>query len=317
MRAVRWPLAGFLAGTLLVAYLLVAAQPSTVWSLLRRTSPAAAAGAAGLHAVLLAVRSARLRLLSRGRLSFGAAFSLFSAAQGLAAVVPWRLGELSLPALARWRGRASFAQGSFWWLAGRLLDLWALALWVAVAATVGMVPKVLVLPAFFLFVALAFLWVAAAFRAGWRLLQALAPRGRLRRGLSRLRVILLAFQRQRHALPVAASLSLAAWGAIAAFTAVLAQGMGLPLRLSQLLSALLGAAIGGALPFASVGNLGTLDAGFAAALAATGVPGQQALALAFALHFWTLALQLAFGVPCAWLLVRGRGLTAQGLWEKT
>lgn len=317
MRAVRWPLAGFLGGTLLAAYLLAAAQPSSVWSLLRRTNPAAAAGAAGLHALLLALRSARLRFLSRGRLSFGGAFSLFAAAQGLAAVVPWRLGELSLPALARWRGRVSLAQGTFWWLAGRLLDLWALALCVAVAAAVGVMPRGLALPALFLLLALAFLWVAAAFRSSWRLLQALAPRGRLRRALSRLRVILLAFRRERQALPVAASLSLAAWGAIAAFTAVLAQGMGLPLRLSQLLPALLGAAIGGALPLAGVGNLGTLDAGFAAALAATGVPGQQALALAFALHFWTLALQLAFGALCAWLLVRGRGLAAQGLGEKT
>jgi uncharacterized membrane protein YbhN (UPF0104 family) len=107
--------------------------------------------------------------------------------------------------------------------------------------------------------------------------------------------------------------SLGSWGLVMAFTAVLSQGMGIPLKIPSLVLAVFGAALGALVPVAGIGNLGPLDAGFAAALSTTGMPSSQALALAFALHLWTLCLQLLYGfLAMSWLALSSGSPSGNG-----
>jgi len=291
-----WRVLALLAGTLLALALLHHATFAAVRDLLARTESLALLGACAIHAAVLGLRALRLKLLSHGQLTFGKSLAIFSLAQAGAALLPWRFGELLFPPLARWVGRTRLAHGAFWWLVAKFLDLWTLALAVLLLAAAGRLPLLLLVPAGVLLGSLSAFWFLARRRQGWRLLARTLPSPAFARGVFRVRHALVAFQEQKLAQASAVGISLLCWLGVVAFTGVLTQGMGVVLSLDQLLLGVLGAAVGAALPFAGLGNLGPLEAGFATALNAGGIATKTALALGFALHLWTLALHFAFGL---------------------
>jgi len=110
------------------------------------------------------------------------------------------------------------------------------------------------------------------------------------------------------------ALSLLVWGAIWAVTLALLRGMGLPWPPGSVLLGVVGAALGSSLPVNSVGNFGTQEAGWAAALAGVGVPAQQALAAGFACHLWVLVLLVPLGLAgAAYLIAVQPGRSASAL----
>ena len=311
MKRWGWRTLALCAGTLLAAWLLRKATFAAVADLLARTAPFPLFVACCIHGVLVGLRALRLQLLSRGLLSFRRALALFSTAQLGAALLPWRLGELLLPPLARWAGQARLAHGAFWWLAGRFLDLWSLAASVTLLAAAQQLPPWLLLPAGALLLALTVVWYLSPRRRFWRFLARWAPSPGLARGVFRVRHALLAFRRSPGPQLAAVAVSVLGWGAVVGFTATLARGMEAGLAFQQVLLAVLGAAVGAGVPLASMGNLGPLEAGFAGALATTGVAPEAALALGFALHLWTLAFQLAYGLVGVALLASDRAVARQ------
>lgn len=297
MRRIAWRGLALVLGTGLALVLFLFAQPQTVWELFKQVSGLTLFAAFAVHLAIAGTRAFRLKLLSSGALGTSSALYLFAASQAFSALLPWRLGEMSLPTLARWTVKSRLSQGAFWWLAGRFLDLWSLALAVALASLLGFVPFPLLYPATLLLLSLAVAaWVSGRRRI-WHAVVRRLPSQRLQRGALRMRK-LFSDLRQRPALVVQSfALSLASWILIVTFTGLLCRGMGAQLSLQQLLLSVLGATLGAAVPIAGPGNLGPLEAGFASALSLTGVPATQALALGFALHFWTLAFHVLLGFP--------------------
>jgi uncharacterized membrane protein YbhN (UPF0104 family) len=207
--------------------------------------------------------------------------------------------------------RVSLVKGALWWLAGRLLDLWSLAALALAFALLGLLPKGLTLPAALLLLFASALGFAASWRPLWRLLWRYG--GKTRKALLCFRLAVRRWQRRKPMLLAALGASLASWGLVMAFTAVLSQGMGIPLKIPSLVLAVFGAALGALVPVAGIGNFGPLDAGFAAALSTTGMPSSQALALAFALHLWTLCLQLLYGfLAMSWLALSSGSPSGNG-----
>lgn len=301
-RSSRWLLVA--TGTVVASLLLLHARPAAILSYLKATKTSALAIAFGLHCALLALRSWRLRLLSRGELPLFLAMLLFSTVQAASALLPWRLGELVLPPLAKAVRNSRLAEGAFWWLAGRFLDLWSLAALAVLASLLQLLPATVLPPAFLLLVLLTLLWFTAPVRLPWRCLRRLLPSRPWARGLWRFRHALWSFQKERNLLLASLGLSLGGWLLVAAYTGVLAAGMGISLSSRQVFLAVVGAALGAAIPLAGLGNLGPLEAGFASALSLGGIPIQKALALAFALHFWTLLFHLVLGAVALFALVR-------------
>ncbi len=293
--ASRWLL--LLAGTVFAWLLFLEAQPKTVLHLVTRDSGLTLFLAFVVHLAIVGTRALRLFLLSSGALAARSAFLLFTASQAASALLPWRLGEMVLPPLAKWTVKSKLSQGAFWWLAGRFLDLWSLAWAVAALSLLGLLPSPLLYPAFLVlsFLALS-AWVSVRRRI-WHAAIRWLPSRRLLRGAVRVRRLLAGLYQQPARVVGSVALSLAAWALIVAFTSVLCHGMGAQLSLRQVFVSVLGASLGAAVPIAGLGNLGPLEAGFASALSLTGVPAAQALSLGFALHFWTLAFQLLLGLP--------------------
>lgn len=291
-------------GTLIAALLLLHARPAAILGYLKATETSALLVAFGLHGALLTCRSWRLRLLSRGELPLLPSVLLFSTVQAASALLPWRLGELLLPPLAKAARNSRLAKGAFWWLGGRFFDLWSLAALAALAAALRLLPAVVLPPAFLLLTFLTLLWCTAPVRLPWRWLGRLAPSRRWVRGLWRFRYALTSFQKEKGFQRISFALSLGGWLLVAAYTGVLASGMGTELSPRQVLLAVVGAALGAAIPLAGLGNLGPLEAGFASALSLGGIPMQEALALGFALHFWTLLFQLLLGAAAFFALFR-------------
>lgn len=294
-------------GTGFALALFLVAQPGSVWKLLTQVSGLTLLAAFAVHLAIVSIRSLRLKVLSSGTLGTSSALLLFAASQAASALLPWRLGEIALPPLAKWTVQSRLSQGAFWWLAGRFLDLWSLALAVALLSLLGLLPFPLLYPACLVMFSLALAaWISVRRRC-WHAVVRRLPTRRLRWGALRMRR-LFSDVRQRPALVVTGlALSLAAWALIVTFTGVLCRGMGAELSLQQLLLSVLGATLGATVPIAGLGNLGPLEAGFASALSLTGVPATQALSLGFALHFWTLAFQVILGFPAAaGLILRAR-----------
>lgn len=307
MRHLAWRAVALALGTGFALVLFLLAQPKAVWELVKQVSGLAVFAALALHLAILGTRALRLKVLSNGVLGISSAFLLFTASQAASAFLPWRLGEMALPPLAKWTVKSKLSQGAFWWLAGRFLDLWSLALAVAVLSLFGLLPRSLLFPALFVLFPLAFAaWVSAA-RQTWHAVVRWLPGLRLQRGVLRMRRLLSDLRRKPAQVVQSLALSLAAWALIVAFTGLLCRGMGAGLSLQQILLSVLGATLGAAVPIAGLGNLGPLEAGFASALSLTGVPTPQALSLAFALHFWTLAFQVLLGFPAvAGLVLRAK-----------
>ncbi|MCX7894713.1 MAG: flippase-like domain-containing protein [Thermoanaerobaculum sp.] len=296
----------FLAlGTGLAMLLILKAQPAMIVELFRRPSGPILTLAALCHVAILVTRAYRLFLLAGSTLSFFHAILLHTAAQTVAAVLPWRLGELALPPLARWTLRTQLSRAAFWWLAGRFFDLWSLGVVAALLALGGWLPRGLLGPAAALVVVLSLAASLSARRRPWKWLARLAPSRRWVKGLLRVRRLLAQLRRRPAQLLAVGTVSCLMWAAIVAFSTVVIAGMEVGLTWRQIFIGVLGATVGAALPLAGPGNLGPLEAGFAGALALAGVPPGQALAVGFALHLWTLTFHLAVGSPCLYLLLSG------------
>lgn len=307
MKHFPWRGVALVLGTGFALTLFLLAQPKNVLELIQQVSGLTLLLAFTVHLGIVGTRALRLKLLSNGTLKSSSAFLLFTASQAASALLPWRLGEVALPPLAKWAVRSRLSQGAFWWLAGRFLDLWSLALAVALLSLFGVLPSSLLYPALLLLFSLAFAAAISVRRRYWHAAVRWLPTRRLLRGALRVRLLFSDLRKRPALLAQSLALSLAAWALIVTFTGLLCRGMGAELSLRQLLISVLGATLGATVPLAGVGNLGPLEAGFASALSLTGIPATQALSLGFALHFWTLALQLLLGLPAmAGLVLKAR-----------
>lgn len=297
MRRGVWRAVALVCGTTLALALLWVAQPESVFRLIAGLPLPTVAAAFGLHLAILALRGWRLKALSQGRLSGTWAFLLFTASQAASAILPGKLGEMALPPLARWALRARITHGAFWWAAGRFFDLFSLALAVSVLTLGGLIPIGLLGPGLLLLSTLTTGALLASRRRTWHWTARFLPSRRWVRGALRVRRLLVELRRDPRALVGVLVLSLLSWASIVAFTGLLCLAMRGDLTWRQILLGVLGATLGAAVPLATFGNLGPLQAGFASALSLTGVPPAEALALGFAVHFWTLAFALALGIP--------------------
>ncbi|MEW6337871.1 MAG: lysylphosphatidylglycerol synthase domain-containing protein, partial [Acidobacteriota bacterium] len=121
-------------------------------------------------------------------------------------------------------------------------------------------------------------------------------RRRAARAALRTRTELREVARRPLAVAAAAVCSLTTWVAIWGVTAILLSGMGVRWPVGTVLAGVLGAAAGVALPFNAGANFGSLEGGWAVALAIAGVPPSESLAAGFATHSWSLAFNLALGL---------------------
>jgi uncharacterized membrane protein YbhN (UPF0104 family) len=300
MRASWWLVA--LGATLAVGLLLVA-QPANVLALIWRARwPGLLLALLGTL-ILTVIRGMRLALLAGARLPVGRASGVAALAQLASGVLPLRLGELALVPLLQVAGVPGTILGLSLLVVGRVLDLVALLVWVLVAgALIGGSPTIALAG---LAVLVPSLVLASA--VGLRWLRRIAGRWRSRRDWRRR--VLVQLLRVRHELRLAVrsplrawgsvALSLLIWGAIWGVTVALLQAMLLEWPAGPVLLGVVGAALGSSLPVNSVGNFGTQEAGWAAALAAVGVPAQQALAAGFACHLWILLFSAVLGAAAA------------------
>lgn len=300
VRASWWLVA---LGAALAAGLLLVAQPANVLELaLRARWPGLLLALLGTLA-LTVVRGVRLALLAGQRLPAGRATGVAALAQLASGVLPMRLGELALVPLLQFAGVPGTVRALSLLVLGRVLDLAALLAWTLVAgALIGGSPAIAVAGVAVLVPSLV---LAAA--AGLRGLRAIAGRWRPRRDWRR--HLLLQLLRVRRELRLAArsplrawgsvALSLLVWGLIWVVTVALLRAMVLDWPPGPVLLGVVGAALGSSLPVNTVGNFGTQEAGWAAALAVVGVPAKQALAAGFACHLWILVFSVVLGAAAA------------------
>jgi uncharacterized membrane protein YbhN (UPF0104 family) len=295
-------------GAALALGLLFLAKPASVLEMTARVRlPALLVALLGTLA-LMVIRGTRLSLLAGRRLAPTRAVAVVAVTQLASGLLPLRLGELSLVPLLGAAGLPGTIRGLSLLVLARVLDLAALLVWVVVAAAlIGGSPAVAVLGLAFLLLAFPLAvaggqrwlrWAAQSWRTrrGWRrrvLLQLLRVRGEL----------VLVVRSPARAWGCVA-LSLFVWGAIWGVTVALLRGMAITWPPGPVLLGVLGAALGSSLPVNSVGNFGTQEAGWAAALSGVGVPPRQALAAGFASHLWILIFSVVLGAAGAAYLVR-------------
>lgn len=295
-----------LLGTALAALLLAVARPAHILELATQARPELLLAAFGGAATVTAVRGLRLRVVVGAALSTRRALGVHAVSQFAMSVLPLRLGEAAILPLLHRAGVHGLLRGLSFAFTVRLLDLVAVLAWATVAGVWLGVRGSCTGP---LLAAVA-LTVAAGAALGERLLLRLAQRRRRGPPLGR-RVLRQALQvrgelRRLMATPgravAALALSLAAWGGVWWVTVLLLRAMDLSWPAAIVLWGTLGATAGAALPINAVGNFGSLEVGWTAALAAVGIPAGQALAAGFATHAWSLAFNAALaaaGAPVA------------------
>lgn len=295
-------------GLVLAVGLLAVARPRHVVQLATRAQPSGLVAALAVTAAVAALRGLRLKLVVGRSLGWLRALAVHAVTQFAAAVVPMRLGEAAILPLLHRAGVPGLLRGVSVVVTVRLLDLLALLVWATVAglwlgargALAGTVLVIVGATALAL-AALAQKLLAAASRRyrhaspRWRrvLRQALEVRTELRR---------LAATPGRAA--AALALSLAAWGGVWWVTVLLLRAMGLAWPAVTVLWGTLGATLGALLPLNAIGNFGTLEAGWTAALTALGIPASQALAAGFATHAWSLLFNAALAAAAVPLTLR-------------
>lgn len=300
-RGLAWLLAAL--GLALASLLVALARPAAILALLQRSSLTGVAAAFLLAAVVLVLRGARLAVLVGSELPAPRAIGVMGVVSAAAAALPLRAGDLSLIPMLRVAGVRGAVRGLSFLLMLRILDVLALLGWVLVAA--ALLGRAYGWPA--LPLAAIPLATMAAVPLALRALKRLAPAWR-RGGGARRRLLaqLLHVRRDlRHSLRsparAAAALALSAgiWGGVWLLTLVLVRAMGLIWPAPAVLLGVLGATLGAAMPLNAVGNFGTLEAGWSAALASLGLPATEAVAAGFATHLWSLLFNALLGACCA------------------
>jgi uncharacterized membrane protein YbhN (UPF0104 family) len=279
-------------GLALAVALLAAARPRAVLALARTARPSGLALAACFAVATLLMRGTRLALVVGRPLGIGRATLVVAVSQLAVVVLPMRLGELAVLPMLHAVGVTGVARGVSFAVVLRFLDLVALLAWAVVAALLVGAPPLLIGV-----LALAVGAVLAAAALALRRLPSLARRyrrgrplvRRLVRQLIQVRRELRAAARSPLRLAGIAVASLAVWAGLWGLTASLLAAMGKVWPEGVVLSGVVGAAVGTALPVNAVGNFGTLEAGWTGALVAAGVPAGEALAAGFATHLWSLA----------------------------
>lgn len=294
----RWVLSGI--GVALLVGLLALADPAAVAGRLTSVAPASLALALAWGAGVAVVRAVRLSLLVGRPVTATRALGVVTVTQAAIGLLPFRLGELVLVLMLRRAGVAGTVRGLSFLVVLRTLDVMALLAWAAflTLATGIRLGTGAALLAFALLAAL------LGIVAGLRLVGRLARAWRRRLGWRRrvLGQLLLARReiRQRAGSPIRlgmlAGLSLAAWAGIWGQTVALVRGMDLDWPALAVLAGVIGSAVSSAMPITTVGSFGALEAGWALALAATGVAAAEALAVGFATHLWSVVFAVFLAV---------------------
>ena len=300
-RAGAWALGGL--GVAVAVALVGIARPAAIAELFARSQPRGIALAFAGSALVFVLRGTRLAAVAGGRLPLRRGLAVMGVASAAASVLPLRTGDLALIPLLHAAKVPGTIRGLSLLLSLRLLDLAGLLFWVLVAAlALGGRYGWAVVP-----LAAAPLLAIAAAGMALRVVRRFANRWRRSGGLRR-RLLRQTIQVRRELREAARSplraggallLSVAIWGGIWAYTTTLLRAMGLDWPASAVLLGVIGAAVGAALPLNAVGNFGTLEAGWTAALAAVGVPAAGALAAGFATHLWSVLFTAALGAVSA------------------
>ena len=305
----RWLLSAF--GLALVVGLLTVARPAVIAERLAGVTFLSLVRAFGWAAFIAAARALRLALLVGRPLGPLKAFGVVAATQAGISVLPFRLGELVLLPLLHRAGVLGTVRGLSFLVVLRAMDIaalvtWAVVLAIATGVRLGTGAAVLaaLLSAGFLFVLLGLRLVSRLARSwrcrtDWRrrsLGQVLMVRRELRlRTGTPLQLALLS------------GLSLAVWAGIWGQTLALVRGMGIEWPATAVLGGVIGSAVSSALPVTTIGSFGTLEAGWALALAAAGVGTSEALAVGFATHLWSVVFTIMLAILGTPALLR-RGL---------
>ena len=300
-RAGAWALAGL--GVAVAIALAGVARPAAIAELVTGSQPRGVALAFAGAAVVFLLRGARLAVVAGGRLPLRRSIAVAGVASTAVAVLPLRTGDLALIPLLHAARVPGTIRGVSLLVSLRLLDLAGLLCWVLVAALAlgghygWAVAPLAAAPL------LAAAGVGLALRVARRLAHPWRRAGGVRRRLLRQAIQVRNELREAARSPLRAGgalvLSIAIWGGIWAYTTALLRAMGLGWPASAVLLGVIGAAVGAALPLNAVGNFGTLEAGWTAALAAVGVPAAGALAAGFATHLWSVLFTAALGAASA------------------
>lgn len=304
----------------LLALLLSQVDASEALRRLGKADPLAVIAAGVLYAGTVAMRGKRFQVLAR-EAPAGVVTAAVAVQQVFLRLLPLRLGELALPWIMAQQRAQQASHAILGLLLVRLLDLVVVSLALVAGGLLrsgGADPAVLV-PAAVLLVAL--VAVLAAFRPAMHLGLGVARWIGDRTGLSRSPVIASGLERLSAALrdldrlPRRSAAALVAWS-IAIYVVQTACFAGLLLAYGihagalQLAIGSSAAQIGAAIPVASVGSVGTLEAGWAAGFAWAGVPLEDAVASAIGAQVLTLVYCVALAVP-AWLWLARRARRQQ------
>lgn len=285
-------------GLALAVSLLAIAGPRRIMALAASADPGRTALAFGLTVAVFALRGLRLALVARPRIGMLRATAVTAGTQMAMAVLPMRLGELALLPLLQRAGVSRAARGVSAILALRFFDLTSLAVWTVVAGTaVGLRGSWAVA------IVVASLVAIGAALALERGLVMLARRRRRLAGLVRrllhrsleVRGELRRLSQDPGRAAAVAVISLTIWAGVWAITLALLDAMGVTWGAGRVLAAVVGAALGSMLPVSALGTFGSLEAGWSAALAATGVPPSASLPAGFATHVWSVVFTAFLG----------------------
>ncbi|MFK7985511.1 MAG: lysylphosphatidylglycerol synthase transmembrane domain-containing protein [Sandaracinaceae bacterium] len=298
---IRWGL-GLVATALLLWALSSQIDAERAWSLTSEADPAWVAIGFGLYLMLVFVRSVRYRVIAPD-VPLATLTSVHGVHALLLRVMPFRSGELGFAWLMRRAGAAGFSQSLVGLLMIRILDFAALLVVFAVGlVTYGQTSfaggRVALLPWILLgLVALAApLYLRFCLRIAVRIMDGLLTASRLHRVA---RIAGLA-TKIRDAVAWAQTVSTAtlfratAWTTLqfgvnfALIYSALA-AMHIDATLGQTILGGTGAAIGGLLPLAGVGNFGTLETGWALGFVAVGIETPDAVASAFTYSVLTVS----------------------------
>jgi hypothetical protein len=294
---VPWLLAA--AGLAVAVTLALIATPDRIWEYARRVAWPGPAVAFAWAVLTAGARGVRLSLLVGRRTTVGRAVAAATVAQLAVATLPWRAGELALVPALRAAGLPGALRAISVLVVIRVLDVatllaWGVAAAVLLGAPFGVAPLALLVLACGVWLA----WVVGGallsrVSGGWRRAPGLR-RALLRQALQARRELRRA-GRSPARLGGAVACSLLAWAGVWGLCVALVRAMGLDWSEGAVLLAVIGASLAAVVPINAVGSFGTLEAGWAASLAATGASAAEALASGFAVHLWSLLFSVVLG----------------------